>query len=112
MNKSEPIIEIERDIRGEAYLERVEPGHWPRGMFYADAVVMYSEYSHIQPGKKLTKGQEERGRALTERLRSLLQAQLLDTGWRLIAHTEEGLPIWRPAPTIALARCEKASSRH
>jgi hypothetical protein len=110
MEKPTAIKEIEQNIQGEAYLDTVEPGQWPRGVFYADAYVLRSSYAHVKPSKALTSGQEERGQALTERLRARLQAEMLASGWRPVAATKEGLPIWRPAPAQPHPRIESTQT--
>ena len=108
MNKPEPIKETEQNIQGEAYLDTVEPGHWPRGVFYPDAYVIQSDVHHIRPGKALTSAQNVRGIALAERLQARMQAIILADGWRPVAQTREGLAIWQHRPGAKHAPAQPA----
>lgn len=97
--KIAPITETEENIRAEAYFENVEPHQWQRGVFYPNAYVVLSTYRHVN-GKVLSSRQEEIGLALAERLRARLVDALSASGWKIVAHTKAGLPIWQHSSRV------------
>jgi predicted nucleic acid-binding Zn ribbon protein len=93
------------------WLDTVEPGHFPRGLFLQNAYELSSTYERVLGGPPRGERQEELGRELARNLREQTKTQMLTAGWQVVAYTKEGQKIWQYQPErVALA--QSVTTRH
>lgn len=89
----------EQGMIATAWLEPVEPGRFPRGVYLRGAYKLGSTYEN-RPGRAISSHQEERGADLACKLRERMQEEMQSAGWQVVAQGREGINLWQYKPTL------------
>lgn len=86
----------------ELTLDIVALDHWQHGQYRARAYEL-TEHMRTVSGRPMGAIQEDTAFMLLRELRGRMRAAMLDAGWREVATTREGQPIYlyRPAPWLS-----------
>lgn len=90
----------EQGMIATAWLDTVERGHFPAGLFLPNAYELSSTYERALGGLARGARQEELGATLAQNLRERMKTEMKAAGWQVVAKTREGKDIWqyKPAP--------------
>ncbi len=88
----------EQGMIATAWLDLVEPEHFPHGIFLRDAYEVTSFYERVLGGPARGTRQEELGAQLAHKLRERMIAEMKAAGWQAIAQITDGRDIWQYKP--------------
>ncbi len=88
----------EQGMIATAWLDTVERGHFPAGIFLRNAYELSSTYERVLGGPARGSRQEELGAALAQKLRERMKEEMKAAGWQVVAKTREGKDIWQYKP--------------
>jgi hypothetical protein len=88
----------EQGMIASAWLDTVEPDHFPRGVFLPGAYVLSSTYERALGGMARGTRQSDLGAELAHKLRERMQTEMQEAGWQMVAQTREGRDIWQYKP--------------
>jgi hypothetical protein len=88
----------EQGMIATAWLDTVEPGHFPAGLFLPNAYELSSTYERVLGGPARGSRQEELGADLARKLSDRMKIDMKAAGWQVVAKTREGKDIWQYRP--------------
>ncbi len=89
----------EQGMIATAWLDTVERGHFPAGLFLPNAYELSSTYERVLGGLARGARQEELGADLAQKLRERMKEKMKAAGWQVVAKTREGKDIWQYKPS-------------
>jgi hypothetical protein len=90
----------EQGMIASAWLDTVDPDHFPRDVFLPSAYVLSSTFERALGGPARGTRQADLGEDLARKLRERMRSEIQAAGWQVVAQTREGRDIWqyKPAP--------------
>jgi hypothetical protein len=88
----------QQGMLASAWLETVEAGQWPTGIFVPDAYNLTCNYDRVAHQGALGKEQEALGREMVDQLRARVVDAMHVHGWIVIYKTKAGRDIWHQEP--------------
>ncbi len=88
-------------VRAYAYLDIVERGHWPPGLYLPGAYELTFSYERLsKKGSMDPHRLQDTGDRLVAHLRERMLAQMREAGWQVVGKTKEGRDIWQHRPSL------------
>jgi hypothetical protein len=92
-------------VRAYAYLDIVERGHWPPGLYLPGAYELTFSYERLsKKGSMDLHRLQDIGDVLIARLREQMLSRMRAVGWQVVGKTKQGRDIWQHHPSLSPAQ--------